>query len=572
MALTDNKINTFTKPVSTMPDSPTQSGLTATQIKAWFDSNTVTECKTSINGIVDGLIARTGASEIGAQDITDVDITVQGHIDNVSNPHGVTNTQVGLGNVTNNLQATKTDFDAHVNNVSNPHSVTKAQVGLGNCDNTSDANKPISTAQAAALALKVDKATGKSLVADTEITRLLGIATGAEVNVQSDWTESNSISDAFIKNKPTLGTAAAANTGSSSGNVPILDASGKLSLTVIPASAITETDVVASEVEMLALTAEPGDVAVRTDENKSYILKATPASTLTNWQTLLTPTDTVLSVNSKTGAVTLTADDVGALDTSDIENVLTSTSTTTALSANQGRALSVVQGLLSNLDAYFTSTARDSLVNAINEVITRVGTGSFDAYFTGITDLVSIVNYISSHKVECSSMLYLRINDGNIEVSTDNTTWVSAKGEQGIQGKGYNPRGAWASGGSYVNNTTTIDVVLDNGSSYYCKNSVSGTTAPSSDPTNWDILAYSGATAIASDILMTGYTIAGAYSAVAPTDTVSTAIGKIEKGVVGKVNTVTGVSGNMVQFGAGNIIADSGIAFSVIGGILRVTY
>lgn len=34
---------------------------------------------------------------------------------------------------------------------------TKLQVGLGNVDNTSDANKPVSTAQAAALALKADK-------------------------------------------------------------------------------------------------------------------------------------------------------------------------------------------------------------------------------------------------------------------------------------------------------------------------------------------------------------------------------------------------------------------------------
>jgi hypothetical protein len=32
--------------------------------------------------------------------------------------------------------------------------ITKAMVGLGNVDNTSDANKPVSTAQAAAIALK----------------------------------------------------------------------------------------------------------------------------------------------------------------------------------------------------------------------------------------------------------------------------------------------------------------------------------------------------------------------------------------------------------------------------------
>ena len=101
------------------------------------------------------------------------------HVNNKSNPHSVTASQVGLGsvpNVTTNDQTptyteasilTKlisgeklstafskiskaiTDFIAHVANKNNPHSVTKAQVGLGNCDNTSDTDKPISTAQLA---------------------------------------------------------------------------------------------------------------------------------------------------------------------------------------------------------------------------------------------------------------------------------------------------------------------------------------------------------------------------------------------------------------------------------------
>lgn len=42
-------------------------------------------------------------------------------------------------------------LNAHINNTENPHSVTKTQVGLGNVDNTSDANKPISTATQEAL-------------------------------------------------------------------------------------------------------------------------------------------------------------------------------------------------------------------------------------------------------------------------------------------------------------------------------------------------------------------------------------------------------------------------------------
>lgn len=42
--------------------------------------------------------------------------------------------------------------DSHIGNKSNPHGVTKDQVGLGNVNNTSDADKPVSTAQATAIA------------------------------------------------------------------------------------------------------------------------------------------------------------------------------------------------------------------------------------------------------------------------------------------------------------------------------------------------------------------------------------------------------------------------------------
>lgn len=44
----------------------------------------------------------------------------------------------------------------HVGSTSNPHSVTATQVGLGNVDNTSDADKPVSTATQGALNLKAD--------------------------------------------------------------------------------------------------------------------------------------------------------------------------------------------------------------------------------------------------------------------------------------------------------------------------------------------------------------------------------------------------------------------------------
>jgi hypothetical protein len=51
---------------------------------------------------------------------------------------------------------THAQIDTHIANTSNPHSVTKTQVGLGNVDNVSDVNKPISTATQTALNAKYD--------------------------------------------------------------------------------------------------------------------------------------------------------------------------------------------------------------------------------------------------------------------------------------------------------------------------------------------------------------------------------------------------------------------------------
>lgn len=44
------------------------------------------------------------------------------------------------------------DVGAHIANKNNPHNVTKSQIGLSNVNNTSDVDKPVSTAQATAIA------------------------------------------------------------------------------------------------------------------------------------------------------------------------------------------------------------------------------------------------------------------------------------------------------------------------------------------------------------------------------------------------------------------------------------
>ena len=98
--------------------------------------------------------------------------TVAPHIADTVNPHSVTKSQVGLGNVDNtadadkpvstaqqtalDLKADDSDLTAHTGNTSNPHAVSKAQVGLTSADDTSDTDKPVSTAQQTALDLKQD--------------------------------------------------------------------------------------------------------------------------------------------------------------------------------------------------------------------------------------------------------------------------------------------------------------------------------------------------------------------------------------------------------------------------------
>ena len=75
---------------------------------------------------------------------------------------------------------------------------------------------------------------------------------------------------------------------------------------------VTDIFVVANQSAMLALDAQRGDFAVRTDVGKTFVLKQSPATTLANWVELQTTSD-VVSVNGKTGAVTIEISDLDGL-------------------------------------------------------------------------------------------------------------------------------------------------------------------------------------------------------------------------------------------------------------------
>lgn len=59
--LTDKIIDKFSKPVSALEDRPR---ISAAELKAWFDSNSTNECKTSINGIIKELTQGDAASQL----------------------------------------------------------------------------------------------------------------------------------------------------------------------------------------------------------------------------------------------------------------------------------------------------------------------------------------------------------------------------------------------------------------------------------------------------------------------------------------------------------------------------
>jgi hypothetical protein len=223
--------------------------------------------------------------------------------------------------------------------------------------------------------------------------------------------------------------------------VATLDANSKITSSQVPAIAITDTFVVANEAAMLALsTAEKGDVAVRTDVNKSFILTAAPYSTLANWQELLTPTDAVTSVNGQTGVVSLSASDVSAVPTT--RNVSTGTGLSGGgdLSTDRTIALadtavtpnsygSATQVATFTVDAQGRLTAASNATIAIaNTAVSGLGTMSTqDANNVAITGgSVGAVTYLPAATATPA-------NNGDMvfELTDNSTLTIKVKGSDG---------------------------------------------------------------------------------------------------------------------------------------------
>ena len=130
----------------------------------------IATAKTALTGLINKEVSdRTAADttlreelesaiELVAEDLRNTDTTLQNNITKEVNDRKgeITRVEKLISDEAATRAQADTDVnakvDSHIANKSNPHGVTKAQVGLGNVNNTSDADKPVSTAQATAIA------------------------------------------------------------------------------------------------------------------------------------------------------------------------------------------------------------------------------------------------------------------------------------------------------------------------------------------------------------------------------------------------------------------------------------
>lgn len=162
--------------------------------------------------------------------------------------------------------------------------LTKSDLGLGNVNNTSDANKPVSTATQTALDAKVS-------------TSVVGAANG----------------------------------------VASLGSDGKLPSGQVPDIAVVSyLGTVASQAAMLALTGQQGDWCIRSDLSTTWVITGSTPSSLASWTQLSYPTAPVTSVNAKTGAVTLSASDVGAQASITVNGIVKGNGSGTLSAATSG--------------------------------------------------------------------------------------------------------------------------------------------------------------------------------------------------------------------------------------------
>ena len=188
----------------------------------------------------------------------------------------------------------------------------------------------------------------------------------------------------------------------------------------LPALAITDTFEVATQSAMTTLTAQKGDIAIRSDINKTFILAAEPASTLGNWKELKTPTDLVLSVAGLKGAITSSSLKT-SLSLNNVENKSSATIRSEIVIGN------LPTGTSGSTIAFGNHTHTPSSIGA-EPAITK---GTASQYFDGTMSLKTFPTSMTptSHKHNASD-----IDAGTLGVARGGTGLSSVAADRYLRG------------------------------------------------------------------------------------------------------------------------------------------
>lgn len=185
-------------------------------------------------------------------------------------------------------------------------------------------------------------------------------------------------------------------------DVAILDSEGKVPVSMIPAIALSEVFVVSSQSAMLALTAQEGDIAKRTDLGYSLVLSAEPASTLSNWVQL--NDDVLAQLGLQSGAT-----EVGASD-----HLGNATTVQGALDQKQPKATLIAATGATLVGDPLDTTVANALSRRIYTVETVTQLLAKD--FSGVQDGMHVRTYVNGRGVK-------NVSEWVISSTQDSTTF-----------------------------------------------------------------------------------------------------------------------------------------------------
>ena len=180
---------------------------------------------------------------------------------------------------------------------------------------------------------------------------------------------------------------------------------------------------------MLALTAQEGDVVVRSDESQTYMHNGGTAGTMADFTELSTPTSGVTSVDGASGAVTLNHDTLTGFVSNEHIDWTTDQGATNIHANNYTDTTYDLSGYVetSTLSSYIRSDVNDIFTGRLTGsqlwlgggVITGQGASNAKLQVNGLQRTGDIYLHELSSGVPTSSSVQLRNNAGDLEWDGD---------------------------------------------------------------------------------------------------------------------------------------------------------